>query len=262
MSRQVVIHPDANGMVYVLDRNNGAILAADAFVQTNATQGVDLSSGTLRRDDTKRIHTNTGTRDICPGWPGATGADGLALGDSAFAPPLGLLFIPVNGLCMDMEARDVTFISGTAYMGANLRAKAAKAQPRGGVIAWDVLHRRVAWRNDEAFPVQGSILATAGGIVFYGTLDGWFRALDAQSGKVLWQFKADSGIIGRPLSFNTADGHQRIAVLCGIGGPIGRVGQNGIDLRDATAAHGFANALHDLPMPRRHGGMLYVFGLP
>jgi alcohol dehydrogenase (cytochrome c) len=260
--RRVVIHPDANGMVYVLDRSNGAILAADAFVATNATDGVDPASGTLRRNDAKAIHTNTGTRDICPGWPGATGANGLAVGDAAFAPPLGLLFIPVNGLCMDMEARDVTFISGTAYMGANLRAKAAPGRPRGSVIAWDVVRRSVAWQRDESFPVQGSVLATAGGIVLYGTLDGWFRALDARTGRVLWQQRTDSGIIGRPLSFDTADGHQRIAVMAGIGGPIGRVAQNGIDLRDATAAHGFANALRDLPPPRSHGGTLYVFGLP
>lgn len=261
-SRRVVIHPDANGRVYVLDRGNGEILAADAFVPTNTDHGVDPASGALRRDDTKAIHTNTNTRDICPGWPGATGADGMALGEAAYAPPLALLFIPVNGLCMDMEARDVTFIPGTAFTGANIRAKPVPGRPRGAVIAWDVVHRRIAWRLDEPFPVQSSMLATAGGILFYGTLDGWFKALDTRSGRLLWQYQTSSGIISQPLSFTAGDGRQRVAVVAGIGGPIGRVAQNGIDLRDATAARGFANALQDLPMPQSHGGTLYVFSLP
>jgi glucose dehydrogenase len=163
---------------------------------------------------------------------------------------------------MDMEARNATFISGTAYTGVNLRAKPEPGRAAGAVIAWDIIQGRVAWRSEERFPVQGSVLATASGVVFYGTLDGWFKALDARNGEVLWQFQTASGIIGRPLAFLGADGHENIAVLAGIGGPMGRVGQNGIDLRDATAAHGFANALHDLPMPRSHGGTLYVFSVP
>jgi PQQ-dependent dehydrogenase (methanol/ethanol family) len=260
-SRRVLIHPDANGMVYVLDRATGAILGADAFLPTNAVRGVDLDIGRPQRDDAKTIHTNTNTRDICPGWPGATGANGLALGDAAFAPERGLLFIPVNGLCMDMEGRNATFIQGTAYTGANLRAKSVPGRARGGVIAWDVTQRGIAWRSDEAFPVQGGVIV-ANDLVFFGTLDGWFKALDAGSGKLLWQSRTASGIIGRPLAFQGEDGKPYVAVVAGIGGPIGRVAQNGIDLRDATAAHGFANALQDLPQPRSHGGTLYVFGLP
>jgi glucose dehydrogenase len=261
-SRFLLLHPDANGYIYVLDRSNGAILAADPFVPTNAIKGIDLASGLVDPDDTKAVHTNTNTRDICPAWPGATGANGLAIGDAAFAPRLGLLYIPVNGLCMDMEGRNATFISGTPYMGANLRAKSVPGRPAGAVIAWDIAARRIAWRADEPFPVQGSVLATGGGVVFYGTLDGKFKALDARTGEELWQFQGASGFIGRPLAFQDSNGHEAIAAVAGIGGPIGRVAQNGIDIRDATAAHGFANALQDLPIPRSHGGTLYVFGLP
>jgi PQQ-dependent dehydrogenase (methanol/ethanol family) len=260
-SRPLLIHPDANGYVYVLDRASGEILAADPFIKVNADEGVELYSGRLQREDAKAIHTNTNTRDICPGWPGATGTDGLAVANAAFAPALGLLFIPVNGLCMDMEGRNATFIPGTAYMGANLRAKPMPGRDVGGIVAWNVVQRRIAWRGEEAFPVQSSVLATAGGVVFYGTLDGWFKALDAATGRPLWRYHATSGIIASPLTFER-DGRQYVAIVAGIGGPIGRAAQNGIDLRDATAAHGFANALHDLPMPRSHGGTLYVFGLP
>jgi PQQ-dependent dehydrogenase (methanol/ethanol family) len=260
-ARSLLIHPDANGTVYVLDRASGAILAADPFLATNAAKGPDLDSGRLHRNDTKAIHTNTTTRDICPGWPGATGADGLAIGDAAYAPERGLLFIPANGLCMDMEARNATYIQGTAYMGANLRAKSVPERPRGAVIAWDVAKRRIAWNSEESFPVQSGV-TFSNGIVYFGTLDGWFKALDAESGETLWQYRTASGIISRPLAFQGDDGTPYVAVVAGIGGPIGRVAQNGIDLRDATAAHGFANALRDLPNPRYRGGTLYVFELP
>ena len=260
-SRPLLIHPDANGFVYVLDRSTGAILAADPFLPSNAVTGIDLRAGRPQRNDEKVVHTNTLTRDICPGWPGATGANGLALGEADFSAQDGLLFIPVNGLCMDMEGRNTGFIAGTPYTGANLRAKSAAGRPAGGVIAWDIAQRRSAWRSDEAFPVQGSVLSE-GDLLFYGTLDGWFKALDARTGGLVWQYRVASGIIGRPIAFRGSDGRLYLAVVAGIGGPIGRVAQNGIDLRDATAAHGFANALRDLPLPQSRGGTLYVFGLP
>jgi PQQ-dependent dehydrogenase (methanol/ethanol family) len=261
-SRPLLIHPDANGFVYVLDRSTGEILAADPFLPGNAATGIDLRSGRPRRNDEKAIHTNTLTRDICPGWPGATGANGLSLGEADLSTKTGLLFIPVNGLCMDMEGRNAGFIAATAYMGANLRAKSAAGRPAGAVIGWDIAERRIVWRSDEPFPVQGSVLLTEGGLLFYGTLDGWFKALDARTGGLVWRYRVASGIIGRPIAFRGSDGRPYIAVAAGIGGPIGRVAQNGIDLRDATAAHGFANALRDLPLPQSHGGTLYVFGLP
>jgi alcohol dehydrogenase (cytochrome c) len=147
-------------------------------------------------------------------------------------------------------------------MGANLRAKAVPGRSPGAVIAWDVAEAQIVWRRDEPFPVQSGVVATPGGLIFYGTLDGWFKALDARNGRVLWQYRTASGIIGKPLVFRSDAGKQYVAVVSGIGGPVGRVAQNGIDLRDATAAHGFANALRDLPMPQSHGGTLYVFALP
>jgi glucose dehydrogenase len=114
----------------------------------------------------------------------------------------------------------------------------------------------------ERFPLEGGVLATAGDVVFYGTLDGAFKAVDARDGHLLWQFHASSGIIGQPITFRLSDGHQYLAVTAGIGGPAGRVAQNGIDPRDATAAHGYANALRDLKPSADPSGMLYVFALP
>jgi lanthanide-dependent methanol dehydrogenase len=257
--RAVLIHPDASGVVYVLDRSSGEILSAHRFVDVNASTGVDISSGTLRRNPDKAIRVNSTTRDICPAWPGATGGTAQA----AFSPQTGLLYIPASRLCMDMEARQTSFMAGTPYIGANIRAKAPRdSKGRGALIAWDPVAGKPVWTVEESLPLESGVLATAGGVVFYGTLDGWFKAVDARSGKPLWQFRTSSGIIGQPVSLERADGRQYIAVLAGVGGAAGAVAQDEIDIRDATAAHGYGNAIRDLKPPPAPDGMLYAFGLP
>ncbi len=257
-NRAVLIHPDANGMVYVLDRSSGQILSAHPFLEVNASEGLDARSGTLRGNPAKAAHVNSTTRDICPAWPGATGGTARA----AFAPQTGLLYIPVSRLCMDMEARQASFMPGTPYMGANLRIKPPRdSNRRGALLAWDVAAGRLAWSADESLPVESGVLATAGGVVFYGTLDGWFKAVDASSGRPLWQFHAASAIVGQPIGFQRADGRQYIAVAAGVGGAAGAVAQKEIDIRDATAARGYANAIRDLK-PAATDGMLYIFSLP
>ena len=105
-------------------------------------------------------------------------------------------------------------------------------------------------------------LATAGDLVFYGTMDGLFKAVNAQGGDLLWQFKTDSGIVGQPTTYRGPDGHQYVAVLSGVGGWAGRVVSGDLDPRDATAAFGFANAMADLKDVTGPGGTLYVFRLP
>jgi PQQ-dependent dehydrogenase (methanol/ethanol family) len=260
--RKLLIHPDANGQVYVLDRDTGAILSVAPFVPVNATQGVDIPTNTLRRNVAMDVSPNAITRDICPGWPGATGADGTSLGAAALSPQTQLLYIPASRMCMDMEPRDTSYMSSTPFIGANLRMKTPPGISRGALVAWNVGSAKPAWTVVEGFPVEGGVLATAGNLVFYGTLDGTFKALDARDGRLLWQFHASSGIIGQPITFQLADGHQYVAVTAGTGGPAGRVAENGIDPRDATAAHGYANALRDLKQPADPSGTLYVFALP
>jgi alcohol dehydrogenase (cytochrome c) len=104
-------------------------------------------------------------------------------------------------------------------------------------------------------------VATAGDLVFYGTMEGWFKAVDARSGKVLWQFKTGSGIIGQPVTYRGPDGKQYVAVYSGVGGWAGAIVAGGLDPRDGTAALGFVNAMTDLPRHTTAGGMLYVFSL-
>ena len=103
---------------------------------------------------------------------------------------------------------------------------------------------------------------TAGDVAFYGTLEGWFKAVDARTGKELWKFKTGSGIIGQPVTYRGPDGKQYVAILSGVGGWAGAIVSADLDARDPTAATGFANAVSDLPKYTTKGGMLYVFTLP
>jgi glucose dehydrogenase len=118
------------------------------------------------------------------------------------------------------------------------------------------------WSIKEKFPVWSGTLATAGDVVFYGTMDRWFKALDAISGKLLWQFRVGSGIVGQPVTFRDKQGQQYVAIFAGVGGWSGAIVSGGLDGRDGTAALGFVNAMKDLPKHTDKGGQLYVFKLP
>ncbi len=119
-----------------------------------------------------------------------------------------------------------------------------------------------AWQLKENFPLWSGALATAGDVVFYGTMEGWFKALDAKTGNLLWQFKTGSGIIGQPVTYRGPDGKQYVAILSGVGGWAGSIVSADLDPRDETAANGWGSAMRDLPEATTKGGTLYVFALP
>jgi glucose dehydrogenase len=133
---------------------------------------------------------------------------------------------------------------------------------RGELLAWDPVARRPAWRIAEDLPLFSGALATGGGLVFYGTLDGWFKAADARTGEIRWSFPTGSGIIGQPISYRAPDGRQYVAVLSGVGGWAGAIVVGNLDPRDATGAKGMVGATADLKSRTQPGGTLYVFGLP
>ena len=163
---------------------------------------------------------------------------------------------------MDLEHSSANYIAGTPYVGAEVRFKPGPGGHRGVFQAWDVRQAKSAWSLTENFPVWSGALATAGDVVFYGTMEGWFKAVDARSGKLLWQFKTGSGIIGQPTTYRGPDGKQYVAILSGVGGWAGAIVAGGLDPRDPTAALGFVGAMKDLPQHTTKGGMLYVFSLP
>ena len=106
------------------------------------------------------------------------------------------------------------------------------------------------------------MLATAGDVVFYGTMDRWFKAVDARTGKELWKFQTSSGIIGQPISYRGPDGRQYIAVPSGVGGWAGAIVTMDLDPSDPSGALGFVNAVKDLKKRVAAGGVVFVFALP
>jgi lanthanide-dependent methanol dehydrogenase len=256
-TRKVLLRPERNGYVYVLDRATGEVLSADPFVHITSTKGVDLKTGRPIEDESKKPATGLAVRDVCPAAPG-----GKDWQPTAYSPRSGYLYIPANNLCMDFEGVDANYIAGTPFVGANVRMYAGPGGHRGEFIAWDPVARKAAWSIRESFPVWSGAVVTAGDVVFYGTMEGWFKAVDARTGQPLWQFKTGSGIIGQPITYSGPDGKQYVAVLSGVGGWSGAIVAGDLDSRDATAALGFVNAVPDLPQASTKGGMLYIFGLP
>jgi PQQ-dependent dehydrogenase (methanol/ethanol family) len=255
--RRVLVHPDRNGYVYVIDRTNGQVLSADPFGPTNSSKGVDLQTGRLILNPDKATKLGETVRDICPTASGAKDWN-----PSSFSPQTGLLYIPHENMCMDWMDQQVSYIVGTPYVGAEVHMKPGPGGNRGVLTAWDPVRRTPVWEVKENFPIWSGTVVTAGNVVFYGTMDGWFKAVDAQSGQPLWRFKVDSGVISQPISYRGPDGHQYIAVLSGVGGWSGAVVSGPVDPRDGSAALGMVNAMSDLPKYTTAGGTLYVFSLP
>ena len=255
--RKVVLRPERNGYIYVHDRGSGQVLSATPYVYITTSKGVDLQTGRLIENKEKEPKTNKVIKEACPAAPGAKDWN-----PSAFSPRTGLLYIPHNNMCMDYEGVEANYIAGTPYVGANVKYYAGPGGNRGFFTAWDPVGKQAAWQIKENFPVWSGALVTAGDVVFYGTMEGWFKALDARTGNLLWQFKTGSGIIGQPVTYRAPDGKQYVAILSGVGGWAGSIVSADLDTRDATAANGWGEMMRDLPSATTKGGTLYVFALP
>jgi PQQ-dependent dehydrogenase (methanol/ethanol family) len=253
-----IVRPERNGYLYVIDRRNGQVLSADKYwANGNAYLGVDLKTGRLKPNKDKVPEVGRVTRNICPTAPGAKDWN-----PSAFSPRTGLIYIPHMNLCMDWQNVQTSYIAGTPYVGADVKMYAGPGGNRGEFTAWDPVARKAAWNIPEDLPLWSGALATGGDLVFYGTLDGWFKAIDARTGKLLWRFKCGSGIIGQPISYRAPDGRQHIAVLAGVGGWAGVIVSANLDPGDPTAGLGYVGAVPDLKAKTTAGGMLYDFALP
>lgn len=256
-TRKVLVRPERTGYVYVLDRATGQVLSANPFVHITSSKGVDLSTGKLIYNEEKNAGMGQVVRDICPAAPG-----GKDWNPSAYSPHTGMLYLPHNNLCMDHEGVEANYIAGTPYVGSNVKMYAGPGGHRGEFTAWDPVTGREVWKIKESFPVWSGAAVTAGDVVFYGTMEGWFKAVNARTGEVLWQFKTGSGIIGQPVVYRGPDGKQYVAILSGVGGWAGAIVAGGLDPRDGSGALGFVNAMTDLPDQTTKGGTLYVFSLP
>src|SRR5437868_1041037 len=207
-------HFDRNGFAYVLDRRNGKLLRANKFDSTtNWASSIDLKTGRPVLNPEKMTKEDVNVKDICPAAQGAKNHQ-----PASYDPKTKLFYVGTNHICMDYQAFSVKYRGGFPYVGATLSMfPADHGNIRGKLIAFDAVSGQTKWSVNEMFQVYSGPLTTDAGVLFYGTLDGWFKAVDQSNGKVLYQFKAPSGIIGNPMTY-VYKGKQYVAVLTGVGG--------------------------------------------
>jgi lanthanide-dependent methanol dehydrogenase len=256
-TRKVLVHIGRNGYMYLIDRATGEVYAADPYETINSTKSIDLATGRPIKNEDKKPTLGKTVTDICPNADGAKDWQ-----PSAWSPRTQLIYVPHQHLCMNWKSSEVGYIKGTPYVGATVDMYAGPGGYRGEFMAWDPVQRKKVWEIHENFPVWSGAVVTAGDVAFYGTMDRWFKAVDAKTGKVLWQIRTPSGIIGQPVSYQGNDGRQYIAILSGIGGWPGVVANAEIDPRVRNGALGFTGAMQDLPAYTAGGSTLMVFALP
>jgi PQQ-dependent dehydrogenase (methanol/ethanol family) len=255
--RKVLLRAERNGYFYVLDRSTGEILSAKPFVYTNVVKEIDLATGRPVEDTSKSPGFGRIAKNICPAVPGGKGWSPMA-----YSPKSGLAYIPATNLCNDIEGVEANYIAGTPYTGHKTIMYAGPGGNRGEFIGWDPVQNAKRWGIREMFPVTSGALATEGDVVFYGTMDRWFKAVDARTGQLLWKFRTGSGIVAPPMTYRGSDGKQYVAVADGVGGWAGSIVSAGLDGRDEYADKGYVNAMTDLPKHTGPGGTIYVFRLP
>ncbi|HEX9754189.1 MAG TPA: PQQ-dependent dehydrogenase, methanol/ethanol family [Gemmatimonadales bacterium] len=252
---RALVHFDANGFAYTIDRSTGRILLAEKYGPVNWAAKVDLGTGLPFPDPQYVPATGRKASGVCPSLLGMKGP-----GSAAYSPATGLFYVPASNLCMDIEPEAAAFEPGSPFLGAAIRVTPGPGGNRGRLIAWDAATGSIAWEIRETYPVLGGVLATAGGLVFYGTLDGWLKGVEAKSGRVLWTFRTPSGIVGAPITFTAPDGRQYLAVVSGVGGAAANV-FNPPASRSPVARLGLAEAFGDLRRRTNPGGVLLIFGL-
>lgn len=254
--RKTLVHFDKNGFVYTMDRATGELLRAEPYVPVNWAKRVDLKTGRPQVDSSKMTGASRGTvEDICPTLEGGKNQQ-----PAAFSPLTRLFYVPTNNMCMDYTASNVAHIKGAPYIGASVPYKAGAGGHLGAFMAFDPVQGRKIWEIKEPYPVWSGALATAGGIAFYGTLDGWFKAVDARTGTVLYKFKVGSGVVGNPISYRGPDGQQYIAVYAGFGGDWLLLSGD-VRSDDPTDVRPPASFMPDIARHTSQGGIVWIFGL-
>jgi lanthanide-dependent methanol dehydrogenase len=262
-ARKALVHFDRNGFAYTLDRVTGELLVAEKYdPAVNWATHVDMKTGrpqVVAQYSTHQQGQDVNTKNICPAALGTKDQQ-----PAAFSPKTKLFYVPTNHVCMDYEPFEVEYVAGQPYVGATLSMFPAgkvtgSGSHMGNFIAWDASEGKIVWSLPERFSVWSGALATAGDVVFYGTLEGYLKAVDAKTGKELYKFKTPSGIIGNVNTWRH-NGKQYVGVLSGIGGWAG-IGM-AAGLTGDTEGLGAVGAYKSLDKYTQLGGVLTVFALP
>ncbi|WP_305908865.1 methanol/ethanol family PQQ-dependent dehydrogenase [Methylomarinum sp. Ch1-1] len=251
---KLLTHPDRNGIVYTLNRETGDLVNAFKIDDTvNWVKKVDLKTGLPIRDPEYSTRMDHEAKGICPSAMGYHNQ-----GIESYDPARKLFFMGVNHICMDWEPFMLPYRAGQFFVGATLNMYPGPKGTLGQVKAMNAVTGEFAWEVQEKFAVWGGTLATAGDLVFYGTLDGYIKALHSETGEELWKFKLPSGVIGHPITYKH-EGKQYVAIYYGVGGwpGVGLV----FDLQDPTAGLGAVGAFKELAHHTQMGGGVMVFSL-
>lgn len=218
VKRKVLMHADRNGFLYVLDRTNGKVIAANPFVKVNWAEKVDLATGRpIEAEPAKRLRAGEKV-EIRPRTTG-----GKNWPPMAFNPKTGLLYAPMleESMMIQYTPGLPEYKAGTRYTGAETsRVPLKPGEPYGAYGALDPLTAKPKWKvplTDADIGMWSGMLATAGGLVFTGKQTGEFIALDESSGNVLWKFQTGSSVNAQPVTY-THKGRQYVTVLSGIAG--------------------------------------------
>ncbi len=255
-----LVHFDRNGFGYTLNRATGELLVAEKYdPAVNWATHVDMKTG--RPEVDKRYSPGTtgpdvNVKGICPAALGSKDEQ-----PASYDPHSGMVFVPTNHVCMTYEPFQVEYTAGQPFVGATLTMFPGPGEHNdmGNFIAWDPARGKIVWSDPERFSVWSGALTTDGGIAFYGTLEGYIKAVSMKDGHELWKFKTPSGIIGNvfPYEYN---GKQYVGVYSGIGGWAG-IGM-AAGLTEPTAGLGAVGGYKDLAHYTTLGGSLFVFALP
>jgi PQQ-dependent dehydrogenase (methanol/ethanol family) len=267
--RKTAVHFDRNGFAYTLDRVTGELLVAEKYdPAVNWATKVDMDKGSktygrplvVDRYSTEKNGEDVNTKGVCPAALGSKDEQPVS-----FNPETGLFYVPTNHVCMDYEPFRVSYTAGQPYVGATLEMYPAgqvlgdKTTNTGNFIAWDARTGKIVWSDPEQFSVWSGTVTTAGGLAFYGTLEGYLKAVDVKTGKELYKFKTPSGIIGNVITYEHK-GRQYVAVLSGVGGWAGIGLAAGLSKsNEGLGAVGNYRGLADYTAL---GGVLTVFALP
>ena len=278
---KLLTHFDRNGLGYTLDRETGELLVAQKFDKAvNWVDFVDMKTG--RPQVNAKYSTQSGGEDFSQGAgpdkkPGTADDDLVcpsAMGAKnqppvTWSPRTKLIYIPGNHTCMTYEPFQVEYTAGQPYVGATLNIYPAGksvatgekngSTNMGSFTAWDPTTGKIAWQIDEPFSLWGGLVSTAGDVVIYGSLEGYLKVRDANTGAELYKFKTPSGIIGN-VSTWLHNGKQYVGVLSGIGGWAG-VGM-AAGLEGDTEGLGAVGAYKSLSSHTKLGGTFTVFALP
>ncbi|WP_162707171.1 lanthanide-dependent methanol dehydrogenase XoxF5 [Phyllobacterium sophorae] len=263
-AHDALVHFDRNGFAYTMDRATGELLVAKKYdPAVNWATEVDMNKDSktygrpkvVDKYSTQVQGEDVNTTGICPAALGTKDQQ-----PATYSPKTKLFYVPTNHVCMDYEPYKVSYTAGQPYVGATLSMYPAPNSHggMGNFIAWDAAKGEIVWSKPEQFSVWSGALATDGDVIFYGTLEGYLKAVD-KDGKELYKFKTPSGIIGNVTTYEHK-GKQYVAVLSGVGGWAGIGLAAGLTKpNEGLGAVGGYAALSDYTAL---GGQLTVFTVP